>query len=424
VDATYRQFDDERHVNEHVVRASSEELLAANAGMRSLINALPDTYVSLGCDGTVLDCQGANDHLCGTPILSMIGKKLGDTVLGRVADKILVAARACVQTGTALSLDVELGDGAGTAFLEVRVAPTGQAGCAVVVRDVTKDHRAQSQLVQAQKLEAIGQLAAGIAHEINTPTQYIGDNLRFLRDAFQDVLEFLSKVEQAAAEGFCGDSQQRLSEACNRLDLSFLRSECPQALSQSLDGVERVAHIVYSMKDFAHPDRGEKDTVDVNRVVTAATTVCRNEWKYVAELALELAEDLPSIPAYAGDVGQVVLNLVVNAAHAIRSRHGDSRAGRIRVCTVATDDRIVVLVEDNGNGIPAAHRSRIFEQFFTTKPVGQGTGQGLALVRRLIVDRHGGNVTFDSREGVGTTFRFELPLNGKGLARSEAALQA
>lgn len=405
VEATYLQAEEERRMNEHVARLSSQELYAAHAQLRSLMKALPDTYINMLTDGTVKDCQGA--ELSGAPVWSLIGRKLSETCLAQAAERIMDAAAASRESGKVQQLDVQLGEGVGASYYDVRVAPTEEGSSAVVLRDVTVERRAQAQLAQAQKLEAIGQLAAGIAHEINTPTQYIGDNIRFLRDSFCELEKLLDAVESIHEMG----GVEALDEARRQLDLGFLRSEWPSALTQSLEGVERVTHIVYSMKEFAHPDRGEKEAVDLNRAVRSATTVCRNEWKYLADLEHDLSPELPPILAFAGDIGQIVLNLVVNAAHAIKVRFGDGpKRGRITVRTRCEHGRALLEVSDNGSGISEEHKPRIFEQFFTTKPVGKGTGQGLALVRRMVVDRHGGRVGFDTEVGTGTTFRIELPL--------------
>jgi signal transduction histidine kinase len=420
VEATYLQAEEERRMNEHVSRLASQELQIANVQLRSLVNALPDTYMHLGGDGTIRKCEGGAVELCATPTWAFVGKHLTATALAPVAQQILAAASISRQRSTQQHIEVRLGEGAKSSFLDVRIAPMDSDSSVLVVRDVTQQHDAQAQLAQAHKLEAIGQLAAGIAHEINTPTQYIGDNLRFLRDAFGELEGLLAAVSGLEEQGDAAAALRQVVDARKQLDLAYLRSELPLALSQSLDGVERVSHIVYSMKEFAHPDRGEKAAIDLNRVIASATTVSRNEWKYLAELSLELGE-IPQIPAFAGDLGQVVLNLVVNAAHAIKARFGgDARAGRIAVRTRAQADRVVLEVADNGSGIAPQHRERVFEQFFTTKPVGQGTGQGLALVRRLVVERHGGRIWFDTRVGEGTTFCIELPTGSQALAAESA----
>jgi PAS domain S-box-containing protein len=287
-------------------------------------------------------------------------------------------------------------------------------GGVVSFRDVTARRTLQAQLAQAQKLEAIGQLAAGIAHEINTPTQYIGDNVRFLKDAFREITAVLEATRTLDAAGSDAAALDSLREAWQRSDFDFLARECPVAIEQSLEGIERVTKIVYSMKEFAHPDRSEKVFVDLHRVVQSAITLCRNEWKYVAELTTELAPDLPLVPCFPGDVGQVLVNLIVNAAHAIADVVGDGGQGqgRIVVSTRHDGDAVELAVRDSGSGIPPAHRGRIFEQFFTTKPVGKGSGQGLALARRIVVEKHGGTIRFDSEVGRGTTFVVRLPLAG------------
>jgi signal transduction histidine kinase len=279
----------------------------------------------------------------------------------------------------------------------------------LTIRDITQRRNLQAQLSQAQKLEGIGQLAAGIAHEINTPTQYIGDNLRFLNDSLQPIAAAMDEMFQAMTPGDVDvtDSLARAAERLRAIDWNFLRTEIPRAFADSLDGVERVARIVTSMKEFSHPDSNEKQTVDVNRVVTSAVNVCRHEWRQVAEVALDLDPALPGVPGFAGDLGQVVLNLVVNAAHAIGER---GELGHIEVKTRASEDGVVVTVMDDGPGIPDHVKPRIFEQFFTTKPVGKGTGQGLSLVHRIVVNRHGGKVWFESCVGKGTTFSLLLPL--------------
>jgi signal transduction histidine kinase len=421
VDAAYSQGDEERRMNAHVSRLASQELQAANAQLRSLVNVLPDMCVLLAADGTVQNCLGGVAVLHGTPTWKLVGAPIGETVLGPVAAQLLAVAAASRADGAPRQVEVRLGEGADASVLDIRVAATELDGCLLVVRDVTAQRQSQAHAAQAQKLEAIGQLAAGIAHEINTPTQYIGDNLRFLRDAFAEIEQLLLAVAGIDPAADTAAALAAVLDVRARLDLAFLRAECPLALAQSLDGVERVSHIVYSMKEFAHPDRGEKTAVDLNRVISSATTVSRNEWKYVADLALELGT-VPQIPAYAGDLGQVVLNLVVNAAHAIKARFGgEEKGGRITLRTRAEDDRVVLEVEDNGTGIAPEHQPRVFEQFFTTKPVGQGTGQGLALVRRIVVERHGGLVSFATRCGEGTTFRIELPLDGERLADATAA---
>ena len=283
-----------------------------------------------------------------------------------------------------------------------------------VKRDVSEVASLRAQLVQSQKLEAIGQLAAGIAHEINTPTQYIGDNLTYLDETF-DVLARLVKaalglhqsVRSGQACSKCLDTIQELLEEC---DLELLLEDAPLAIQQSLGGIERVAKIVQATKEFSHPGSAVKELVDLNRALENTVTVARNEWKQVAEVAWDLAPDLGRVPCLPGEMNQVFLNLIVNAAHAIREVvEGSGERGTITISSRTVGSTAEVRIVDTGTGIPEAHRDRVFEPFFTTKEVGKGTGQGLAIARSVVVDKHGGELSFESTNGQGTTFTIRLP---------------
>ncbi|MCB2174079.1 histidine kinase, partial [bacterium] len=274
----------------------------------------------------------------------------------------------------------------------------------------------ERELRQAQKLEAIGQLAAGIAHEINTPVQYIGDNIRFLADSFTALLSVLQGYEeffQAVQDTEAKKNWQVAIESLRQdADLDFLREEIPVTVQQSLDGVGRVSNIVRAMKEFSHPGSTEKVQVDINKALQSTITVSRNEWKYGADLETDFADDLPPVSCLPAELNQVFLNLIVNAAHAIdaRVKNGDFIKGRIRVSTRVEKDQVVIEVADNGTGIPESIRYRIYDPFFTTKGVGKGTGQGLAIARDIVVEKHGGTINCQTREGEGTTFTISLPL--------------
>jgi two-component system NtrC family sensor kinase len=275
--------------------------------------------------------------------------------------------------------------------------------------------QAKVQLMNHEKLASIGTLAAGIAHEINTPTQFVSDNLSFLQDAFQAILTLVQTVDEAQAQAAQqpGEAWAQVQKALKACDLDFFRNEIPGALQQSLEGMERVAHIVRSMKEFSHPGKGGKQAVDLNRNILSTITVCRNEWKYVAEVETDLAGDLPPVPCAADEINQVVLNLVVNAVHAIQDsgRFADAK-GLIRVASRLDGEGVCIDVSDSGCGIPEGIRARIFDPFFTTKDVGRGTGQGLALAHGVVVEKHQGRLTFDTIPGQGTTFHLWLPLAG------------
>jgi len=290
-----------------------------------------------------------------------------------------------------------------------------------MTEDITERKMLQQQLLHAQKLESIGQLAAGIAHEINTPTQYIGDNVRFLKDAFVDLGGVLRGYRQGPREA-PGVPAPATDGEIAQIDVDYLLTEIPAAIEQALDGVGRVSTLVSAMKEFSHPGSKEKTEVDLNRAIQSTITVARNEWKYVADMETDFDTPLPPVLCLPGEINQVVLNLIVNAAHAIGdvTRDGSQGKGKIRVSTRNCGDYVEVRVSDTGTGIPAEVQRRIFDPFFTTKEVGKGTGQGLSISRSVIVDKHEGTIHFETEVGKGTTFIVRLPYAGKSLTAKGA----
>lgn len=293
-----------------------------------------------------------------------------------------------------------------------------------VKRDVTekkreaKERRALDlQLQQAQKMEAVGQLAAGIAHEINTPTQYVGDNTRFLKDAFGGILTALQGytelIAAAKQNAVTPELITKAEEVIAASDMDYHFEQIPAAINETLEGVERVTKIVRAMKEFSHPGGREKNGSNINKAIESTVTVARNEWKYVAEMVLDLDRNLPLVPCFISEFNQAVLNLVINAAHAIgdvvRATPGGGKA-KITIRTRRDGDFAEVRVSDTGTGIPEQHRQKIFEPFFTTKDVGKGTGQGLTVVYSAIVKKHDGTVTFETETGKGTTFIIRVPI--------------
>jgi PAS domain S-box-containing protein len=289
-------------------------------------------------------------------------------------------------------------------------------GAVVCFNDITDRKRMEIELRHAQKLESVGSLAAGIAHEINTPIQFVGDNTRFLQDAFQDVIQLVDTCEMICREAANGDVRKESLEAAQaarqNADWDYLRGEIPKAMRQMLDGIGRVAKIVRAMKEFSHVDRSaEKSPADINKALESTLIVARNELKYVAEVETDFAE-LPPVLCHLGDLNQVFLNLLVNAAHAISDvTRKTGGMGRITVRTRLHDDSVEIAISDTGTGIPEAIRGKIFDPFFTTKEVGKGSGQGLALARAIVVEKHGGTLTYQTEAGKGTTFYVRLPLS-------------
>lgn len=284
------------------------------------------------------------------------------------------------------------------------VDPNGeQEGLVCVFTDITSRKVLEQQLLQSQKLEAVGHLAAGVAHEINTPIQYIRDNTMFFRDEFQRVKDVVFPMLSTLIE---------LNSEINAEDLTYAFEEIPNAIGETLEGIEAVADIVRSMKEFSHPGTVEAVKTDINQSLEATVTVCKNEWKYVANIAWELEKNLPLIACYPAEINQVVLNLIVNSAHAIEEKMnltGDSSKGTITLRTRAIEDAVRIEIIDTGVGIKQEIKDRIFEPFFTTKGVGKGTGQGLAMAYACIQQKHKGKISFESKEGEGTKFIIELP---------------
>ena len=285
-----------------------------------------------------------------------------------------------------------------------------------VLLDVTEMRSLERQLNQTQKLESIGRLAAGIAHEINTPTQYVGDNIRFLQDTFRDLMTLQGKydfvIRDLKAERLTSTSLNELEELKQKLDMDFLQDEIPQAIDQSLEGLDRVSKIVRAMKEFSHPGEEETQDFDINKAIQTTITVTRNEWKYTADLETELDPNLPLVHGHPDEFNQVILNLITNAVHAISSKHNDGLKvkGLIRILTKMRDDGVEIEISDTGTGIPEDVQDHIFDPFYTTKPVGQGTGQGLAICRNIVVQKFNGSISFDTKQAEGTRFFIYLPL--------------
>jgi signal transduction histidine kinase len=280
------------------------------------------------------------------------------------------------------------------------------------------------ELRQAQKLESVGRLASGVAHEINTPVQFVSDSCSFLQNATQDLMSVIVSnrgMRDLVATGMpVEEALASIRKSEEDADVDYLLEQIPLAIERSLQGLERVATIVKSMKEFAHPDQSSAAFADLNRAITSTITVARNEYKYVADLETELGE-LPMVSCHIGELNQVVLNIVVNAAHAIEASVKDTdRRGKITIRTSERDQHAVIEIVDDGCGIPQTIIDKIFDPFFTTKEIGKGTGQGLAIARSVIVDKHHGKLTVDSEPGCGTTFRIWLPIAGE--ARQELAL--
>lgn len=284
--------------------------------------------------------------------------------------------------------------------------------------DITEPRRLREQSLQAQKLQSVGQLAAGIAHEINTPVQYIGDNVRFLADSFAELTalnvgyaRLLAAAERTEVTPLI---LEEMAQMVAKVDVAYLLTEIPRALEQTLEGVQRVSALVGTMKGFSHPGTGEKVPLNLNRAIENTIAVACNEWKYVADMKMELDFTLPLVFCLPEDVNQALLNVIVNAAQAIEdvAARGGAEKGLITIRTRSTAAWVEVIISDTGGGIPETIQTRIFDPFFTTREIGKGSGQGLAIARSIVVDKHQGTIEFETEVGQGTSFIICLPCVG------------
>lgn len=282
-----------------------------------------------------------------------------------------------------------------------------------IKRNITQQLKIEGQLLQMSKMEAIGTLAAGIAHEINTPIQYVTSNTIFLKEVFEDFTALNKLYRELCTSAIKNDllvEQTTLITAKeDEVDLDYIIEETGQALDGALEGLDRITTVVRAMKEFSHPGGKEKEEEDLNRIIDSTVTVSSNEWKMCADINLELDGLLPRVSMYSSQIKQVVLNLIVNAAHAISAKN-DGKKGVITITTGSEDKNARVVIQDNGIGIPEEIIKKVFDPFFTTKPVGKGTGQGLALVHSVVVEAHGGTLTVNSTPGKGAEFIFTLPI--------------
>ncbi len=411
----------EREVAER--RRIEVDLRREEAIIRAVLDNAGDGIITIDERGVVLSFNSAAARMFHRTIEDAVGQHV--SVLMPATDRcphddVACYLQECLGIVLGAPRDVEAVDADGAKFpAEIVITELLIADVRMfvgVVRDLSERKKMELDLSHAQKMESVGRLAAGIAHEINTPTQFVGDNLRFLKDAFDDLAGIVDEskrlLDSVRGGGDSKAAGEALAAQIEQRDFEYLSDEVPKAIEQGLDGLQRVASIVKAMKEFSHPSGDDKQPVDINRVVENATIVSRNEWKYAAELVTDFDPNNPVLYGYEGELGQVLLNLIVNAAHAIAEKPvGDpSDRGTITVKTRLEDDSVRVSVEDTGGGIPPEFRERVFDPFFTTKAVGKGTGQGLSIAHDVVVRRHGGAISLDTEVGRGTTFHLILPV--------------
>jgi two-component system, NtrC family, sensor kinase len=375
--------------------------------LRTMIDLIPAFIYAKDAHSRFTACNKLVANRMGVAPAELIGKTDFDFFPREMAEKFFSDEQALLKSGKPLIDHEEIAydktRGMNRVILTSKIplhdADGNLTGVVGTGFDITDRKAAEERMASSDRLESIGRLAAGVAHEINTPIQYLSDSVSFIREGVKELLEYIDALHAAMPQPPVPDE-----------NVEDLRKEMPPALTLVADGLSRIAEIVRSMKDFAHADQNEMGPTDLNRAIASTLVIARSEYKPVAEVETDYGQ-LPPVTCHTSQINQVVLNLVVNAAHAIADKIQRSGAvGKITVSTRVEGERVVIAIGDTGGGIPEDIRARIFDPFFTTKEVGRGTGQGLSIARNVIVKGHGGELDFTTELGKGTTFYIRLPI--------------
>jgi two-component system, NtrC family, sensor kinase len=436
VAAAYHGHDEDRYLLERSLTLSSKEMGDLHAALRrdrerlaAVIDSLDRGLIVLNRDLLVEIVNPEAARILGTSATELQTWSIHDLKRCASEDAALTAMFDDIAAGTAGD---QTGRGGGedgrlrtadghTLAVSASAIPIEHDdlihGVVVVLTDISERQRLEMELRQSQKLEAVGRLAAGVAHEINTPMQFVGDNLVFIENSVSAMTSVLHAVQDLVKSGTLPEERARfLMEVLDACDPEYLAVELPQALAQSRDGIDRVTSIVGAMKSFSHLGSTTVTLADLNQALRDTVTVARGELRGIAEVTFVLG-DIPPVPCMIHDLKQAFLNFVINASHAIAD-HARTRPGHVVVASHRHDEHVVITISDNGGGIPPQVAEHIFEPFFTTKEVGRGSGQGLALAHRAIVDGHHGKLSFTTEVGTGTTFEIQLPIHGAAVTES------
>jgi PAS domain S-box-containing protein len=403
-----------------VVEDQKAELTDAHNDAEILIDSMSSVLISLDEHGIVSKWNSVATNMFGIPLQEAVGTKLQSLPIAWASWSDVEAAIQDCEVVQRNRAELKFVDRDGfLRTLDATICPilndrTSKARL-FLANDITKQKALQTQLDQALRLESVGQLAAGVAHEINTPMQYIGDNVRFVARSIQKLDPFLDCLHMLADPEITDDQlceiRKQLPDTIKPSKIKSSLEQIPDALTDSIDGVVTVSKIVAAMKEFSHPGSDEKSQVCLNHVLESTITVAKNEWKYVADVVMDFEEDLCKVEGLPSELNQAFLNIIVNASHAISDRVNSKELakGLIKIATRSMDDHVLITIQDDGGGIPLHARNKVFEPFFTTKEVGKGTGQGLAIAFVVIAQKHGGKLSFTVEEGVGTTFQIKIP---------------
>ena len=416
---------------ERLLRDQAHQISSSKEQLSAIMNSVTDGVIGFDRNGHI--------HLCNAAGSSIFGYSVYEVDKIKFSDLLPYSERPNHEKGLLDFLSKGISDtiskrrettglrADGSEFpLEITIS-WREVGSEImfvaVCRDISAKKRAEeekealeAELRQAQKMESLGILSGGIAHEINTPVQYVGDNIRFLQEGFDDLKILCGQLRKMTGAMRAESVLTELSDETDRLteqvDMDFLMEEVPEAIEQSLEGVNRISEIVRAIKEFAHPDAKDKVDVDINAAIQTTIMVSRNQWKYVARLTTDFDQNMPLVPCLPGEFNQVILNLIVNAAHAIEAANGpNGERGTIHISTSTNEQCAKIVVSDSGTGIKPEITERIFDPFFTTKEPGKGTGQGLSISHNIITNKHGGSITVDSEIGKGSSFCICLPLD-------------
>lgn len=410
-------------------KIAEQQIARAKEQWERTADAIPDFISLIDRERKIVRINKALASALGMVPNEVVGQSFCFSSLGLESSDGLCPEDALLDTREPLSIEMFIKRFNG--YYEINIMPYqgpagGVQGTVFIAHDISHrkiaeqvQDKLKSDLLHAQKLESVGRLAAGIAHEINTPIQYVTNNISFMNDAFADIRKlvdfFMALLEAAKKIPSLQQVADEVVVCLEDVDWDYLVDEYPLTIQQSQDGLSRVSTIVKAMKEFSHPGSKDKEPVDLNRIIATTVAVARNEWKYVADVESNLDENIPFVQCLSDEMGQVFLNLLVNASHAISSRFGenlDKKYGRITIGTSYKDGWVEVRMGDNGMGIPESARDKVFDPFFTTKEVGKGTGQGLSISHDVITQKHSGTISFETEMGKGTTFIIRLPVAG------------
>ena len=408
----------------------SKQLEEALEHMSAVMASAPDVIITCNRELVVENISDACREVLGYSPGELIGTKL-DAIIPTLASDRASSPPPRGQADSPLMARRKSGETVEVELREKTTSIRNRALHVYVMQDVTARNKAQRlndkisrQLHEARRLEAIGALASGIAHEINTPIQFIGDNVAFVKTALSDIRASFLNYEElrgaCARDGAYGAEVRKVDAFNSSIDLATLVPELATAMTETAEGLAFVRDIVLLVRHFAHPGTGKAEEANVNTIVRNVLTISRNRWKNVVAIETVLADGLPKIDCHPGQLQQVLINLLINAIEAIEDVPQDD--GAIQIATEAEESIIRIRVSDNGPGVPPSLREKIFDPFFTTKKLGKGTGQGLALAKDIIVNQHRGRFYLHDTKGFSTSFVIELPT--RALAQDEPAAGA